>query len=164
MGIIKLLESRQELDAVTSTQGLVIIDVFSEPYCRHLSSTYSRLPKKFTHLQFYRIDERIFSGFRQFAKQSNISSIPTILVYCNGQNLVKTAVSSPTLVEMLVEHCDEEYLKSLAMIRHPSCSLSALQASIQLNFLFWTHVLDYWLSIYIEEPGAKNEDRLVYIV
>lgn len=125
--MINLLHSNQQLQQAAGGSGLVVIDIYRESECKHMSSFYKKLPKKFPKVAFFRIDVKSFSGFDNFAIAAQISTIPTILVYCNGQNLVKTGVSSPQLVELLIEHCHEEYLKSI------SCSSSTLYSPASLS-------------------------------
>ena len=111
--MINLLHSNHQLKKAVSSPGLVVIDIYKEQECKKFDSKYKKIPVTFPQVSFYRIDEASFSAFKSFASAADISSLPTLLVYSNGQILVKTSVSSPSLVELLIEHCYEEYLKGV---------------------------------------------------
>lgn len=109
--MIHLLHSNQQLKKAVTSPGLVVIDIYRELECKQFDSKYKELPSHFPDVTFFRIDEASFSAFQSFASAAAISSVPTLLVYSNGHILVKTSVSSPSLVQLLIEHCYEDYLK-----------------------------------------------------
>jgi thioredoxin 1 len=101
VGLIDSEESFHQL--VSNGSGFALVDYFAEwcGPCKRFAPTLDRLSTEWTNVKFYKVD---VENLQDVAEDENISSMPTFVLYQNGQEVGRlSGASEDRLLALLLK-------------------------------------------------------------